>query len=115
MKKFLLFAITATIILTFSFCGKKSVLEKVAGRWVLQLPEDTQMGVDIEEDGTGHIRLVGGDGHGHYDIILSEDVTYEVIDNDIYVHMEHLYNGGHMYVKDDQLFSDNHQPFERID
>lgn len=114
MRKKLLFgASLAMACLSLTSCHKTPI-EEVEGRWLLEMADQTTMGVDINSDGTGNIDISGKGLDGKNHLIMMEDVKITSEDNDLY--LEFVNNPGqkaHLYVKDGELYSDDNQKFRR--
>lgn len=115
MKKLISICILVVGCLAFIKCDGDP-LSKVEGRWKLSLPNQTSIVIQINDDGTGNFCLSGKDYRGKEQLIIPPtDVMLRCEGNDLYFTVEGSDGqGGHLEIRDDQLYSDTGEPFTKI-
>ena len=111
MKKFgIIFSVIMMLVVTA--CGRKSPLERLEGRWILE-KEGTNIGVTIEPDGTGKIDVSSRDDDGKNRLLLREYGMITVDGDNLYINLD---SGpqSHLYIVGDQLYSNDHVPFKKV-
>lgn len=112
MKLLKLSAQLLGLMLLFAACGSKSTIDKAKGYWLLK-QDGTNLGVTINSDGTGEVTFSAKNSMGRNELLMREDVTITSEGNDIYVTFDNG-SSGHFYYEDGVLYSDDGNPFRKV-